>query len=79
MATKMENLAALVGQRIRAVVHTKNPSHDLEHGYLVLDDDTNVEIYIRDGGIAKLWKGGVGHILVYSERNDHEVEGVWGE
>ncbi len=77
MATKMENLEALVGERIEAVVIMERQSHHRERGYLILEDQTHVEIYIEQGGISKRSPRGLEEILSQARRDGLELRGVW--
>lgn len=77
MATKIRNLRALVGERVKAVVVAEDEKRHVEHGYLILEDETHVEIYVNRGGVSKRSDYGLDGVTAVVERNGFTVRGVW--
>jgi hypothetical protein len=73
----MRNLRALVGERIQAVVLARDEKRHVEHAYLILDDDSHVEIYVNQGGVSQRWASGLEEVVAAADRNGFDVTGTW--
>jgi hypothetical protein len=71
----LQKLKAIVGETIHAVIVAEMPG-DMRRAFIVLGDETHVEIFVRNGGISSRAPGGVARILAFCERDGGTITTV---
>lgn len=74
-STSLQKLRAIVGETIHGVVVAEMPDR-MRRAFIVLGDETHVEIFVRNGGISSRAPGGVARVVAFCERDGGTITTV---